>query len=134
MVIKMADIKQVLVVRNDLGMRKGKIGSQCAHASMKVFFDRGQFLHDWPDEFDITCTQDMKDWINGDFTKVVLKVESPEEFFDIYNKAVDAELPCAYIVDNGTTVFDGVKTPTVLAIGPAKSELIDVITSHLKLL
>ncbi len=132
----MTVIKQVLVVRNDLGMRKGKIGSQCAHASMKVFFDRGNIQEDYLgfSNLQIEINEDMSKWIAGAFTKVVLKVESSEEFFDIYNKAVDAELPCAYIVDNGTTVFDGVKTPTVLAIGPAKSELIDVITSHLKLL
>ena len=32
-------IKQVIVVRKDLKMRKGKIAAQAAHASMKVFFD-----------------------------------------------------------------------------------------------
>jgi peptidyl-tRNA hydrolase len=33
-------IKQVIVVRKDLNMRKGKLAAQVAHASMKVFFDR----------------------------------------------------------------------------------------------
>lgn len=36
-------IKQVLVVRKDLNMRKGKMASQCAHASLKVFLDRMNF-------------------------------------------------------------------------------------------
>ena len=31
--------KQVIVVRKDLNMRKGKMISQGSHASMKVFFD-----------------------------------------------------------------------------------------------
>ena len=33
------DIKQVIVVRKDLNMRKGKIATQVAHASMKVLLD-----------------------------------------------------------------------------------------------
>lgn len=32
--------KQVIVVRTDLKMRKGKIAAQAAHAAMKVFLDR----------------------------------------------------------------------------------------------
>ena len=39
-------IKQIIVVRKDLNMRKGKIASQCAHASMKVFFDRLSLMSD----------------------------------------------------------------------------------------
>ena len=33
------DIKQVIVLRKDLNMRKGKMVVQGSHASMKVFFD-----------------------------------------------------------------------------------------------
>lgn len=36
----MSKVKQVICIRKDLGMRKGKIAAQCSHASMKVFFDR----------------------------------------------------------------------------------------------
>lgn len=36
----MSNVKQVLVMRKDLNCRKGKIASQCAHASLKVFFDK----------------------------------------------------------------------------------------------
>jgi len=31
------DIKMVLVVRNDLGMGKGKIGAQSGHATLGVY-------------------------------------------------------------------------------------------------
>ena len=36
-------LKQVIVVRKDLNMRKGKIAAQAAHASMKVFMDNASF-------------------------------------------------------------------------------------------
>lgn len=35
----MSEPKQVIVMRTDLKMRKGKMIAQGAHASMKVFFD-----------------------------------------------------------------------------------------------
>jgi peptidyl-tRNA hydrolase len=33
-------IKQVIIWRKDLNVRKGKLAAQIAHASMKVFFDK----------------------------------------------------------------------------------------------
>lgn len=35
------DAKQVIVMRKDLGMRKGKMIAQGAHAAMKALLDRG---------------------------------------------------------------------------------------------
>jgi len=40
------EVKQVIVLRKDLQMRKGKMIAQGAHASMKVFFDlAGYFVN-----------------------------------------------------------------------------------------
>ena len=134
-------IKQVLVVRADLKMPKGKIGAQCAHASMKIFFDRGGVTYTreglgggGDPEFSCDITQDMVTWIHGEFTKTVLKVNSEQELMDIYEAAKRANLPCTLIEDNGRTCFNGVKTPTVVGIGPVKSVDVDPITRHLSLL
>jgi PTH2 family peptidyl-tRNA hydrolase len=43
-------------------------------------------------------------------------------------------LPVVLIEDAGLTMFNGVKTKTCLAIGPAKDSEIDEITGSLKLL
>ena len=129
------ETKQVILVRNDLKMRKGKIAAQVAHASMKVFFDRMRWnsLNSNPNQFLIDMTPEMTDWFEGIFAKICLKVDSEEQLDDFHQKAQDAGLPCALIVDSGRTVFKR-PTKTCLAIGPASVDEIDKITKDLKLL
>ena len=131
-------IKQVIVVRADLKMRRGKESAQVAHASMKVFLDRGDILertYDSPyrDRLVVNLTESMRYWIENKFTKIVLTAISEEELLEIYDIAVEAKVPCSLIQDEGLTEFGGVKTYTTVAIGPADSSLIDNITGHLKL-
>lgn len=127
--------KQILVLRKDLKMRKGKMIAQGAHAAMKVFFDR--MIKTSEDGLTRTLTldnQSMADWVDGSFTKIALGVNSEEELDDLFEKANTLGVPCTMIVDNGLTEFHGVKTKTCIAIGPADAEIIDTLTSHLELL
>jgi PTH2 family peptidyl-tRNA hydrolase len=73
-------------------------------------------------------------WLNGLFTKVVVSCDSEQELLELYEQANSNGLPSSLIVDAGLTEFNGVPTKTCIAIGPAKSEYIDKITEHLKLL
>jgi PTH2 family peptidyl-tRNA hydrolase len=73
-------------------------------------------------------------WLADKFTKIVVRVESEQELFDIYNKAQAAKLIVSLIQDAGLTEFGGVPTYTCIAIGPAKDEELGPITGHLKLL
>src|SRR5271169_2050588 len=125
-------VKQVIIIRKDLNMRKGKMCSQSAHASMKVFFD--MMVKQPLNLYGFKATDEMAEWIDGIFTKICVSVDSEQELIDCYNKAKEANLPCSMIEDNGLTEFGGVKTKTVVAIGPANAEDIDKITGHLKLL
>jgi len=132
-------IKQVIVMRTDLGMRRGKQISQGAHASMKVFLDRGvvvQRPNQGKEEprLEASLTPEMAEWVKGLFTKVCVRADSETELLDLYRQALAAELPCALIEDAGKTEFHGVSTPTCLAIGPADAVAIDTITGGLKLL
>ena len=114
--------------------------AQGAHASMKVFFDRlipldnGANFSKKDNCYSISFTSEMKQWIQGDFRKIVVYVNSEQELLEIYRQAVDANLPCALIQDNGLTEFQGVKTYTAVAIGPASGTEIDKITKDLPLL
>lgn len=133
----MADVKQVIVVRTDLNMRKGKIAAQVAHASMKVFFDRFNYFNKTatdPAYIDMTLTPAMEEWYRGAFTKVVVGVEGEDAIYQLAEQAKNLDIPHAVIIDNGFTEFHGNKTTTCLAIGPDYSEKIDQITKELKLI
>ena len=123
--------KQVIVMRKDLNMRKGKMIAQGAHASLKVFLDRGQ---PGPGGYAFTVTPAMAAWLGGRFTKVCVSVTSEAALDEVAARAAAAGVPCAVIVDSGATEFHGVPTKTCLAIGPAWADEVDAITGELPLL
>jgi len=133
----MANVKQVIVLRTDLNMRKGKMVAQGCHCSMKVFFDRFNYFNpigNDPAYIDMTLTPAMEEWYKGAFTKVVVGVDSEEAIYQLAEQAKKLDIPHAVIVDNGFTEFHGNKTTTCIAIGPDYSEKIDQITKDLKLI
>jgi PTH2 family peptidyl-tRNA hydrolase len=79
-------------------------------------------------------TQEMREWINGRFTKVCVRVDSEDELLKIYKDAVEAGLEAHLITDSGQTEFGGQPTNTCLAIGPNQTDAIDRVTGHLRLL
>ena len=120
-------------MRKDLGMRKGKMIAQGAHASLKVVLDAGQLDGDGA-AFTIRLAPAMAAWLGGRFTKVCVSVDSEAALDDIVSKAREAGVPCALIVDAGVTEFHGVPTKTCCAIGPAWADEVDAITGGLSLL
>lgn len=131
----MSDPKQVIILRKDLNMRKGKCVAQGAHASMAVFFNKMGFnSHNDFGMYGSEMTQPMKEWIEGPFTKICVSVNSEEELLDLFTAAKAAGIPCSLIRDAGHTEFNGVPTYTSVAIGPDYPERIDPITKHLPLL
>ena len=112
-------LKQVIVVRNDLKLPKGKLSAQVSHASLEAA---------------LKSPRDIMDaWRNDGAKKVVLKVESLEELKKYEALARREKLISALITDAGhTTVSPG--TVTCLGIGPDKEETIDKVTGKLKML
>lgn len=127
-------VKQWLIVRKDLGMRKGKMIAQGAHASMKVFFDRLIWTDDSESAVLSNLTADMVEWMSGSFAKITLGVDSESELMDVFFKAKEADLPCSLIIDSGLTEFGGVLTRTAVAVGPCKDENVKHFLGNLKLL
>jgi PTH2 family peptidyl-tRNA hydrolase len=125
--------KQVIVMRKDLGMRKGKMIAQGAHASLKVLLDAGARDPSGA-SFSIPLDGALASWLGGRFTKVCVSVDSEAALDAIVDRARAAGVPCALIVDAGMTEFHGVATKTCCAVGPAWSDAVDAITGALLLL
>lgn len=114
-------MKQIIVMRTDLNMRKGKMIAQGAHASMKATLAN-------------IYSPYVISWLNGLFTKVVVRVDSEAELLDVYERALEAGLISEMIEDSGLTEFHGVPTKTCIAVGPAPNDELQPITGHLELL
>jgi PTH2 family peptidyl-tRNA hydrolase len=120
--------KQVIVMRKDLNMRKGKM---VAHASMKVLLDMfvvaegvgygGMHIY----KMCLDSNEDIFKWLVHKFTKICVGVDSEQQLLEIYNKAVEANLPAALITDSGTTEF-GVsqRSPVVRSVQEHQLRLI----------
>lgn len=131
--------KQVLVWRNDLKVRTGKIGSQCSHASLAFLTNRGDIYSRWGRwNFECELIKNYEDeldhWLKNSFRKIVCYVNNEQELLDLHQKALDAGLISHLITDNGATEFGGVHTNTCLGIGPHWDYKFEGITNHLPLL
>jgi PTH2 family peptidyl-tRNA hydrolase len=128
----MKNSKQVIIIRSDLNMRKGKMVAQGAHASLsailnlkKIKFTLRNLIHN---------REPLINWFSNSHTKICLQVNSEDELLLVYSFAKDRGLICSLIKDSGKTEFNNVPTYTAVAIGPAWNEEIDKITGNLKLL
>jgi peptidyl-tRNA hydrolase, PTH2 family len=111
-------MKQVLIMRADLGMSPGKLASQAAHAAVLAY--------------KIAPTDDIDEWERSGITKIVLQVWDEETLIKLYKLAIAAYLPCALVADEGVTeVKPG--SITGLGIGPADNYELDAITGTLEL-
>jgi len=128
----MSDVKQVIAVRKDLSMRKGKIAAQVAHAAMKFLVDNNE--SEKPEEIKVSLSPEETEWLTGSFTKVIVGVDSEEQLNQLILQAQLADIEVNPIIDIGLTEFNGVHTLTCAAFGPARSSEIDRITGHLKLI
>lgn len=114
-------VKQVLVVRKDLGMGAGKIAAQCSHAAIEAYEKTMRKNPEW-----------VQEWKSSGMGKIVLKVNSKKELLELFEK-VKKILPTALITDAGKTQIEPGEQ-TCIGIGPAPESEINRYTKELKLL
>lgn len=135
--------KQMIVMRRDLKMRKGKIAAQAGHACVTAVLAalaREQRLRQvQADETGVVLTQNgqsatpLSEWFARGVAKVCVYVDSEEELLEIDRKAKAAGILSALICDSGLIEFHGQPTYTCLAFEPALPEKVDPITGELPL-
>ncbi|MDP6459696.1 MAG: peptidyl-tRNA hydrolase Pth2 [Candidatus Hydrothermarchaeota archaeon] len=116
------DYKQVILVRTNLKMGRGKACAQVAHASLGSAEVANKVAPKW-----------HKAWKAEGQKKVVLRASGEDEILHFYNHAKKVGLPCYLVKDAGLTELPP-GTMTTLGIGPAPNELVDKVTGELKLL
>lgn len=120
-------VKQVIVMRKDLNMRRGKEIAQGAHASQAWLLKKiDEHYQKDPAYVEFTIPEQI--WLAGPVTKICVRVDSEEALMEVYENAQKAGILVHLITDAGATEFHGVPTRTCLAIGPFWSDAIDKIT------
>ncbi|MGD0729173.1 MAG: peptidyl-tRNA hydrolase Pth2 [Candidatus Micrarchaeaceae archaeon] len=115
------EIKQVIILRSDIEMSKGKAVAQGCHASLMSYFE--------------TEKKDKaiaKEWLDTGERKIVLKVSDQEALEKLFKAFEFKKIPCALVSDAGLTQLPP-GTKTALGIGPWKESEIDFFTKGLKL-
>ena len=128
------DVKQVIVVRRDLNMRRGKEIAQGAHASSAWLTALlGRPATSLTGTFVVSLTKAELAWLNSGSRKITCQVPGETEILALKARADELGIEAHVITDAGTTEFDGVPTITAIAIGPDWDELVDKVTGNLAL-
>ncbi|MFC1769202.1 peptidyl-tRNA hydrolase Pth2 [Nanoarchaeota archaeon] len=113
------EYKQVILIRMDLKLPKGKAAVQVAHASVECVLNSDK--------------NNVKEWKKEGMGKIVVKVKDLKEMMKLKSEAKSLGLVTSVITDAGkTTVAPG--TTTCVGIGPDLSDEIDKVTGDLKIL
>ncbi len=112
-------MKQVIVMRGDLQISRGKIAAQACHASLGAYKRADKKV--------------IQKWEAEGGKKVVVKVKDLEELFQIQEMVKATDIPYFLVRDAGHTELPQ-STITCLGIGPDEDEKIDKLTQDLKLL
>ena len=136
--------KQMIVMRRDLKMRKGKIAAQAGHACVEAVLmalAREGRLGDvcvTPDESWVYLSEGdertpLSDWFGAGVAKVCVYVDSEEALLELAEKGREQGFIVALVRDAGHTEFHGEPTFTCLAFEPLYPDQIDPLTGELPL-
>lgn len=114
--------KQIIIVRKDVEMGKGKLAAQVSHASLSSY------------QKTLKANMDIaKAWEREGQKKVVLKVDGLDELLEQFELAKREGIPCELIRDAGHTQIEP-GTVTCVGIGPWEEKKLDELFGKLKLL
>lgn len=137
--------KQVIVMRRDLKMRKGKIAAQAGHACVEAVLmalareGRLDQVRVTPDQSwvylddEVSEPTPLSNWFDAGVAKICVYVDSEDALLDLAVRGRELGFVCALVRDAGHTEFHGEPTYTCLAFEPLSPEQIDPLTGELPL-
>lgn len=139
----MYNAKQVIVIRRDLKMRKGKIAAQSGHACVEAVLlalAKEDRLNDvnadngWISlENEGREATPLSEWFANGVAKICVYVDSEEALLDLDRRGRELGFVTALIQDAGHTEFHGEPTYTCMAFEPLYPDQIDPLTGNLPL-
>jgi len=124
--IRVSDrIKQVIIVRKDLRLKRAMLAALVSRASMEFLVSNN--ISKNPEEFKVEITRIESDWLGNGSSRIVLS--APSESF-LRSLAFKAEMLgiASYSVSANSDSVDAI------SLGPDESDKIDEITGNLKLI
>lgn len=126
----MKEVKQVIVVRKDLKLRKSELAAQVATASMGFLLDNNESERN--DVINVKLSNEEALWLNGTFEKYVMGVDSEKDLKELMLKA-EFEGIGVYPV-HSLNSNNAIESLTCIALGPDNSEVINQVTKNLRAL
>jgi len=122
-------LKQAIVIRKDLKLKKSVVAALAAKASMEFIIDNnedesGTFLK-------VELTPLEKEWLYGAGTRIILGAPSENALKKMQLKSDISGILCYAISETNNL---GSEDLVCIALGPDESEKIDQLTGNLKLL
>lgn len=121
------EVRMALVIRQDLGMQKGKIAAQCCHAALGCY----RMIATDPSRSSYNPAM-VNRWLRGGQAKITLKCPNKDVMDELYAEAISLGVNAIVIHDAGRTQI-AAGSATVLGLGPAPKDILDQITGELKL-
>lgn len=126
----MKDIKQVIVVRKDLNLKKTDLATQVATASMGFLLENNESERN--DEITVKLSNEEAQWLNGTFEKIIVGVDSEQDLRELMFRA-ELEGIGVYAVRGKTKgKHENDYVLMCAALGPDDSSVIGSVTGHLK--
>jgi peptidyl-tRNA hydrolase, PTH2 family len=111
-------MKQVIVVNRSLGLPKGKLAAQVAHAAIGAFV--------------AASAQAQVDWLQVGMPKIVVYAADAQVLIQLEQAAREQQIPACLVHDAGRTVV-AAGTITCLGLGPAPAHELNPLTGALPL-
>jgi len=117
-----SEVKQVIVVRNDINLKKGELAAQVAAASVKFLIENNE--SERGNQVFVNLSNNEAMWLTGSFFQEVVGADSEDQLHDILMRAKFMGIEAHTSAKNDRL--------TCVALGPDESGILERLVHKLK--